>query len=143
MAVSTRALSCTIFSPSVLFTSQSGLCGVLPPALSAGAQGALEGAQGAQAQQPGQGHGGALQGTLLASDISLTMAHCVLFRLFFNILELHLKPIRLVQHHLSLLQLHCTLPHYSSECSLKLCIALKSQLSAFVCLDLQLGCLLM
>lgn len=66
MAVSTHALSCTIFSVSVLFTSQSGLCGVLPQALNAGAQGALEwaamplGARGAQAQQPQQRIGGAL-----------------------------------------------------------------------------------
>lgn len=75
-------------------------------------------------------------GILVAGDMGPTMAHGVLLRLFFNILELHLKSIRLVWHHLSPLQLHCILSHYSSECSPKLCIALKSQLSAFVCLDL-------
>lgn len=90
----------------------------------------------AQAQFPRQGNGGALRGILVAGDISPTMAHSMLFRLFFNILELHLKPIRLFQQHLSLLQLHSILSHYSSDCSLKLCRALKSQLSAFVCLDL-------
>lgn len=129
MAVSTHALRCTILA-SVLITSQISLCGVFPQPCT----------QGLKEPWKGQHRHSSLSREvgehLVAGDISPTVAHCELFRLFFNILELHLKPIRLVQHHLSQLQLHCILSHYSSERSLKLCIALKSQLAAFVCLNL-------
>lgn len=138
VAVSTHALSCTILSASVFITSQiTHPLWSAPTALNTGLRGHWNGQGPSEHGQHRHSSLGRKMGEhLAAGDTNPIMAHPGLFRLFFNILELHLIPIRLVQHHLSQLELHCILSHYSSEHSPKLCTALKSQLSAFVCLDL-------